>query len=105
MSTTHCTNHCTTCGRHFHSLEAFDAHRTGDHREPLGSEAGRRCIAPIECVDGHGEPKLVPLAENGVCRLGDAGAEIGVTVWTQAGYESKIAHLYGSRPERSKLAA
>ena len=24
-----CTHHCSACGRHFHSLNAFNAHRTG----------------------------------------------------------------------------
>jgi hypothetical protein len=26
---TKCTNHCGGCGSHFHSLRAFDAHRSG----------------------------------------------------------------------------
>jgi hypothetical protein len=67
--TTRCTSHCSNCGLHFHSLEAFDAHRTGSHTE------GRYCLHPYD-LDG----KLTPLTTTGDCRMYDP-AQAGVTVW------------------------
>jgi hypothetical protein len=47
---TTCTFHSSACGRHFHSLGAFDTHRIGD----FGSndpETRRRCQSPLtSCV-------------------------------------------------------
>ncbi len=104
MSTSHCTNHCLTCGRHFHSLEAFDAHRSGDHRAPLGSETGRRCLAPIECLDTLGELRLETLAEDAICELGDTDLEIGATVWVLAGSRQRAQVSFHGRA-RSVQAA
>jgi hypothetical protein len=92
--TTTCTHHCGACGRHLHSLEAFDAHRTGSYSEPLGSELGRRCLSPLDLRDAGGELRL-EISESGVCRIsGDnadgtprAGAHI--TVWTLAGLTTR----------------
>ena len=63
------TFHCSACGAHFHSLEAFDLHRAGDHA------AGRFCLDPDECE------RLVVATEEGVCRLVRGVAELrGVTI-------------------------
>ena len=70
-----CTYHCSACGCHFHSLEAFDAQRLGDFatNDP---ETGRRCVHPFEL-----DNRLAALAENGECRT-YADLKRGVTVWT-----------------------
>jgi hypothetical protein len=53
--TTTCTYHCSACGAHIHSLEAFDAHRQGDYA-PSDPETGRHCAHPLD-IDG----RLAPL--------------------------------------------
>jgi hypothetical protein len=79
--TTTCTHHCSACNQHFHSVEAFDAHRVGDFASK-GPEDARRCEHPLD-LSG----KLVPLTVDGECRLGDAGcAECGAVIWTTARY-------------------
>lgn len=55
-----CTYHCRSCGGHFTSLEAFDAHR---------QEA--RCTYPDE---------IVFLEQLGDCDISDAKPRKGVTV-------------------------
>jgi hypothetical protein len=77
-----CTNHCSKCSRHFHSLEAFDAHRTGDYSSN-DPEIGRRCLSPIEVVDTDGNPRMVELSELGECRMYH-DVERPVTIWTLA---------------------
>jgi|Tabmets5t2r1_1033131.scaffolds.fasta_scaffold94420_2 hypothetical protein len=68
MSTT-CTHHCRSCGSHFTSLEAFDAHRKG----PAGSD--RACAFPEL-------PKGAEWVERtGACRIAGATPAIGVTVY------------------------
>jgi hypothetical protein len=52
-----CTFHCAACGSHFHSLEGFDRHRSGDH-------ATRRF-----CLDPDDVDRLVVATTDGVCRL------------------------------------
>jgi hypothetical protein len=52
-----CTFHCSGCGSHFHSLEAFDLHRSGDHA------LARYCIDPVDC------DRLAVATADGVCRL------------------------------------
>jgi hypothetical protein len=73
---TSCTYHCAACGLHFHSLEAFDAHRVGDHASN-DPETRRRCVHPLD-LDG----KLVLLSEDGICRIGGPDVQVGVSVWT-----------------------
>jgi hypothetical protein len=85
MATT-CTYHCGACGRHFHSLSAFDIHRDG-----------RRCADPLDLEDRDGKPRLVALARDGRCdhswtqRVRAAGGDEslphsidGCTIWTDA---------------------
>lgn len=86
--TTTCTYHCSACGLHFHSLNAFDAHRTGDYA--LNDlEMGRHCAHPFD-LDG----LLGALTEDGECRMYDDGSgvrvERGVTIWT---HEADLARL------------
>ena len=80
-----CTNHCRACGgedgTHFHSVAAFDAHRTGDHASN-DPETRRRCLHPIEVLDKSGESRFVALTRSGVCSHGFGGDIAGVTVWT-----------------------
>lgn len=93
---TTCTYCCGNCGRHFHSLTAFDAHRVGSHSAPRGSEERRRCLAPIEVVDKHGEARLVALTEHGECRM-LADVKHDVTIWTMAGYDKVRRVFEGER--------
>ena len=79
MTTTTCTYHCGACGRHFHSLEAFDLHRQGDYAEPMNTPEGRHCVSPLD-LDG----RLVALTEAGECRMYEKTSDTGVTVWTTA---------------------
>jgi hypothetical protein len=59
-----CTFHCSECQAHFHSLEAFDLHRAGDHA------SGRVCLEPDEC------DRLVVATADGACRLTRGVAEL-----------------------------
>lgn len=65
-----CTFHCASCAGHFHSLEAFDLHRAGDH-------ATRRfCLDPDACE------RLTVATTEGVCRLDHGVAALrGVTIY------------------------
>lgn len=62
-----CTDHCSGCGRHFHGLGAFDAHRVGD----FGRD--RRCGDPVECG-------LEIWTDSGACELVWPHVD-GITVW------------------------
>ena len=45
-----CTYHCRTCGGHFTSLEAFDAHKPGAHS--LGGCAWQADVPLVEVAGG-----------------------------------------------------
>jgi len=85
-----CTNHCGACGRHFHSLKAFDLHRIGDYASN-DPETRRRCADPLDLEDRDGRPRLIALGL-GECRM---RAEVlhDVTIWTTADYRARIASL------------
>ena len=70
-----CTYHRSPCGRHFHSLAAFDVHRTGDYAAPVGSKRGRRCLSPIEVLDRNGNERFLALTEDGACRVYEHGTQ------------------------------
>ncbi len=70
MPRTTCTNHCSACGCHFHSLAAFDAHREGSYTD------GRRCVEPR-----YSETLFVALSEDAVCSMYKTPVA-PVTVWT-----------------------
>lgn len=80
-----CTDHCSSCGSHFHSTEAFDSHREGDY------ETGRYCVEPEdvtrETKDGRVVPALEVAREDGRCDIGGGGARIGVRIWRRARVE------------------
>jgi hypothetical protein len=78
MPKTTCTYHCQSCGTHFHSLEAFDAHRQGDHASN-DPELGRHCVHPFDLAG-----RLTPLTEDGECRISHGDVKRGVTIWATA---------------------
>lgn len=59
-----CTHHCRSCGGHFNSLRAFDAHR--------GPQDDRRC--------NHERSWGVLQEAAGACEIGYAEARTNVTV-------------------------
>lgn len=91
---TTCTYHCSGCGRHFHSLAAFDLHRIGDFASG-DPDTERRCQSPLDALDDSGEMRLVPLTETGLCRAYEA-AEATVTVWTMRGSLDRARATWGA---------
>lgn len=83
--TTTCTYHCSRCRAHFHSLEAFDAHRQGDFNSN-DLETGRQCVHPLDLLDADGRQRLSTLTRDGECRMYDDGSgtriQRQVTIWT-----------------------
>jgi hypothetical protein len=97
MSVTTCTNHCSQCGRHFHSLAAFDTHH---QRDDTGWPV---CLDPVDLVDRDGRERLVALTEHGECRM-YADAQRDVTIWTTAQSAEKIAQWRGNAVETREQA-
>jgi hypothetical protein len=82
-----CTNHCGACGRHFHSLRAFDKHRLTSTRT-----GKRRCMDPADRGDVDGHALYSVLTEDGLCKLSHGPAQHGVTIWTlRAAPEGQIS--------------
>ena len=94
MRTVTCTNHCGACGRHFHSLVAFDMHRVGDFASN-DPEMGRHCESPLDLLDKNGEMRLEALTEDGVCRVYEP-AEAHVTIWTTTGATERARAVWGA---------
>lgn len=90
---TTCTSHCSQCGRHFHSLKAFDAHHD---RDDTGWPV---CLDPLDLVDRDGRERLVALTEHGECRM-YAEFQRDVTIWTHAQDPAGEAWLASRRAER-----
>jgi len=89
-----CTYHCSPCGRHFHSLEAFDIHHDHD-------DAGWPvCLDPLDLEDRDGRPRLVELG-HGECRMYQPGRpiECDVVIWTSARSSGRAASRFGNAPE------
>lgn len=63
-----CRSCCPACSPHFASLEAFDAHRIGDHR-PSDRDAGRRCEGPAGLLDAAGACRFVVASTADECRM------------------------------------
>jgi hypothetical protein len=63
-----CAYHCGACHSHLASLDAFDAHRAGDH------SGERHCLGPDDVE------KLGVKSDEGVCRMYAEPVE-GVTVY------------------------
>ena len=78
MSATTCTNHCSQCGRHFHSVKAFDVHHDHD------ANGWPVCLDPLDLEDRDGKPRLEALTTVGECRM-YAVTQTGVTIWTVTG--------------------
>ena len=86
-----CTDHCTTCGRHFHGLKAFDAHR----------QSGE-CTEPLTAVSLKGRQLLQLWTADGWCELareswdGEKRVPLHpVDVWQVATTEEQRARLAG----------
>ena len=91
MSTT-CTYHCSPCGRHFHSLEAFDLHHERDHT------GWPHCLDPLDLLDRDGKARLVALTEAGECRV-HSETKRGVTIWTSARSADAVARWRAKAPQ------
>jgi hypothetical protein len=98
--TTTCTHHCSACGGHFHSLRAFELHRAGEFAS-ADPETGRRCLAPVEVLDGDGGQRLEALNGDGECRMYAARAR-GVTVWAERGSRDRFSELLLKRVRPSE---
>jgi hypothetical protein len=75
--TTTCTYHCSACHVHFHSLESFDAHRTGPWER-------RRCIDPA------GSERFASLTSEGRCDTYPRSVDHRAVVWTLGNRGSAI---------------
>jgi hypothetical protein len=80
-----CTNHCATCGSHFSSLAAFDAHRSGPY-------SGKR-----ECWGNPDVGAIYPATEDGTCRL-TAETHVDITIWEHENASLVRAHFSRERP-------
>lgn len=77
-----CTDHCTPCGRHFHSLAAFDAHL-------IISDAGVEHVDPLTTTYAkgkyQGQPMVQVWTDEGYCKLGVAKQTLHpVTIYQSA---------------------
>lgn len=90
-----CTNHCRSCGRHFSSVSAFDAHRQGEYGLPKHSLEGRRCTGP-EHIE---KPALEVVS--GACAIANPGEPLGeVEIWRERvspDARERLAALAGER--------
>jgi hypothetical protein len=84
-----CRDHCSKCGRHFTSTDAFDAHRIGSFRDPNDP---RRCESPEDLAN-----RLEKRAENGACTIRD-DARPPVIVWGIAGAREKAKRAFSASP-------
>ncbi len=85
MKRTLCRYHCSACRTHFSSLNAFDAHRDGDHA------TGRYCDEPAD------DERFAAVAENGVCTM-YAVERVNVAVWTLAADLQRARQRSGQAP-------
>jgi hypothetical protein len=88
-----CTNHCSACRGHFHSLEAFDAHRVGDFKSTdPETRRRRRCEHPLDLRDADGEMRLLAITETGECAM-YSEVQHGVTIWASARHQDAAVSL------------
>jgi hypothetical protein len=88
-----CTDHCSSCGQHFHGLGAFDAHlqRFGEGLNERGTRSYH--LRHLEGTDA----KLEAWTTEGVCEMSKP-TEVGVTVWRRPLSEKereRLAQLSG----------
>jgi hypothetical protein len=95
-----CTNHCSACRGHFHSLEAFDAHRVGDFKS-TDPETRRRCAHPLDLRDADGEMRLLAITESGECAM-YSEVQHGVTIWSSARHQDAAVSLREGSRSRSE---
>lgn len=86
---TTCTNHCGPCGRHFHSLAAFDIHKQHD------ADGWPHCLDPLDLQDRDGRQRLEALTHAGRCEAYEP-VRLGVTVWTTAGSRERLSRAFGT---------
>lgn len=87
VATQKCTNHCSACGAHFHSTDAFDRHRQGDFASD-DPKLARRCVHPLAKRDSRGRSPFVVLT-TGTCDLYPDDVRHGQLIWTlSSGLES-----------------
>lgn len=94
-----CVWHCSTCGQHFHSVGAFDAHRLKGY-----------CVEGAEAVNLKGVKTLQPWTEAGACDLMPGCFENGrrvrymepVTVWQEVQMMGKTAEAFQERLARTQ---
>jgi hypothetical protein len=79
----HCRYHCSPCGRHFSSLDAFDLHHV---RDDTGWPV---CVDPIDLEEMKGKPILAVLTTDGVCDVYAEKVE-NVTIWARAGKDGEV---------------
>lgn len=85
-----CTDHCGSCGGHFHGLGAFDAHRQNGE-----------CVDPAEAANRDGKLLLQVWTEAGSCELSRGAWKDGkrvrwsepVVVWQKAQTEEQRARM------------
>jgi hypothetical protein len=91
-----CRCHCSSCGGHFASLDAFDAHRRGRFGDPHGSAGGRHCAPVPDLVDDADFESVA-----GICRIYDE--EGPALIWRRAGSADRAAQ--DLHPEPLAVAA
>jgi hypothetical protein len=80
-----CRYHCRSCGGHFTSLEAFDAHRRS-----------YECVWPNDS----GQVEI----PNGVCKIADDQALEGVSIYSTERAERARLHFRGENGRESASA-
>lgn len=82
-----CRAHCRACGEHFASVEAFDAHRSGDH-----ADGARFCIAPTSVANARSSRFDFKI---GTCTISDPSApSIGVQIWFEPERRQRAAPAF-----------
>jgi len=95
-----CTDHCSACGRHFHGLAAFDAHRVDS-----------ACIDPSTAENSKGKSLLQVWVTDGFCDK-VAGCWVDgrydhhvhpVTIWQTFKTEAQVEQLASLRSRQAAL--
>jgi hypothetical protein len=92
-----CTHHCRVCGRHFHSLAAFDLHLEHD------TAGWPHCLDPLDLQDRDTKARLEVVTDDAACRVVE-GEQDPVTVWAVAGSAEKARKAFGTAPVGSREA-